>query len=194
MLAMALVVVACGTSDESPSASVAAPSASSIASSSVELGGSGAPSAEPAASASSEPSPFPSATPPVALVPGTADPAKFGFRAKGLSHEVMAFVTTAQLDLADRAAIVLEVQAQPAALHQDRLVLDDVTLERELLAGLDDEDLADVLVGERPDELVAPGLPDDAPGVAIRRGHAARTSFSPASTIASWVASEVASV
>jgi spore germination protein YaaH len=29
--------------------------------------------------------------------PGTADPAKFGFLAKGLSHEVMAFVTTSQL-------------------------------------------------------------------------------------------------
>jgi spore germination protein YaaH len=98
MLAFALVVVACGTSDESPSASTAAPSASPVASSTVELGGSGAPSAEPAASASSEPSPSPSATPPVASVPGTEDPGKFGFRAKGLSHEVMAFVTTAQLD------------------------------------------------------------------------------------------------
>jgi spore germination protein YaaH len=34
----------------------------------------------------------------VASVAGTEDPAKFGFRAKGLSHEVMAFVTAAQLD------------------------------------------------------------------------------------------------
>ena len=31
------------------------------------------------------------------MPPGTADPAKFGFLAKGLSHEVMAFVTTSQL-------------------------------------------------------------------------------------------------
>jgi spore germination protein YaaH len=97
MLAMALVVVACGTSDETPNASLAttaAPSASVGPSATVVLGGSGEPSVAPSA----VPSASPSATPPVALVPGTADPAKFGFRAKGLSHEVMAFVTTAQLD------------------------------------------------------------------------------------------------
>jgi Glycosyl hydrolases family 18 len=97
MLAMALVVVACGTSDETPNASLAttaAPSASVGPSAAMVLGGSGEPSVAPSA----VPSASPSASAPVALVPGTADPAKFGFRAKGLSHEVMAFVTTAQLD------------------------------------------------------------------------------------------------
>ncbi|HEY7524478.1 MAG TPA: glycosyl hydrolase family 18 protein [Candidatus Limnocylindrales bacterium] len=66
----------------------------------------GAPSAEPSETPSSLPSarPLPSVSPvpPVATPPGTPvhDRAKFGFLAKGMSHEVMAFVTSPQVDYA----------------------------------------------------------------------------------------------
>ncbi|MDQ6795004.1 MAG: glycoside hydrolase family 18 protein [Chloroflexota bacterium] len=59
----------------------------------------------PAAAASALPTvtPAPSA-PPATLtgssLPGGYDPAKFGFAAKGMSHEVMAFVTTSQVNYA----------------------------------------------------------------------------------------------
>ena len=69
---------------------------------------------------------------------------------------------------------------------QDRLVLDQVPLERQPLAGLDDEDLADVAVGVRPDQLVAPRLLDAPGGAAAasaltRRAPAARRPTSSAS-------------
>src|SRR5947208_17153431 len=92
-LATAIAVVACGTAAVWPNSSVpAAPvlAGSAGPSASIELGGSGDASAAPSASPSTAP-------PPASVPPGTADPAKFGFLAKGLSHEVMAFVTTSQL-------------------------------------------------------------------------------------------------
>src|SRR5436309_514910 len=100
-LVMAIAVLACGSADQSPNpsvpATIAAP-ASAAPFASMELGGSGGPSAASSASPSASASPSPSTAPPPAVVPpGTADPAKFGFLAKGLSHEVMAFVTTSQL-------------------------------------------------------------------------------------------------
>lgn len=66
------------------------------------------PPAEPAASASAAPTTAPSVGP-SAIIPASApsataaatltyDPAKFGFAAKGLRGEVMAFVTTSQVD------------------------------------------------------------------------------------------------
>ena len=48
--------------------------------------------------------------------------------------------------------------------HVPRLVLLPVELHRESLAGVDDEQLAAVVIGERPDQLVAPRLVD-APGL-----------------------------
>jgi len=98
MLAVVVLMAACDSTGESPMTS---PLASAVPSASFDPGGSAGPSAEPTASASPEASASPSANPsasPPPLAPGTADPAKFGFRAKGLSHEVMAFVTTSQLD------------------------------------------------------------------------------------------------
>ena len=112
LLATALVgviVAACGASSGSPSGS-AAPSgsvgtpaaspavASGSPASGVDTGGPGA-SVSPLPSASAAPSPVPSASPDTAGGP-THDPAKFGFRAKGMSNEVMAFVTTSQLKYA----------------------------------------------------------------------------------------------
>jgi spore germination protein YaaH len=55
-----------------------------------------APSASPSVSVPASPSPAPSADP--SGIPH--DPAKFGFAAKGMSHEVMAFVTSRQVDYA----------------------------------------------------------------------------------------------
>jgi spore germination protein YaaH len=102
MLALVLAAAACGIANESPNPSAASvtanPSASAGPPATAEFGGSGGPSAAPDASASPNPSATPSASQPGGSVsPGTEDPAKFGFRAKGLSHEVMAFVTTSQL-------------------------------------------------------------------------------------------------
>src|SRR5262245_52847362 len=47
-----------------------------------------------------------------------------------------------------------------ARLHEPRLVLLAVELEAQRLAGLHEEQLAAVVVGERPDQFVAPGLLD----------------------------------
>jgi Glycosyl hydrolases family 18 len=94
-VAFALIASGCGSANESPTPVVSPPTATSAEPS----GGLGGPSASvaPVASSSAQPSVAPSASPPV-VAPGAADPAKFGFRAKGLSGEVMAFVTTSQLD------------------------------------------------------------------------------------------------
>jgi hypothetical protein len=100
----ALAVAACDAS--APGASGMAPTVepSSEAAASVGTapgGGSGGaldgaasvgPVASPSASASS------SAAPPLVPPAGDYDPAKFGFAAKGLRGEVMAFVTTSQVD------------------------------------------------------------------------------------------------
>src|SRR3954470_12815326 len=98
------VVVACGATaspTRSP-AEAAQPSLAASPSSGGEAGGGGqtAPSA-----AASDPSP--SSSPSVSPPPSTSgasttryDPRKFGFAAKGMSHEVMAFVTTSQVGYA----------------------------------------------------------------------------------------------
>src|SRR6185437_3660441 len=52
----------------------------------------------------------------------------------------------------------LELRA--ARLHEPRLVLLAMELERERVAGADEQHLAAVDVRQRPDELVAPGLLD----------------------------------
>src|SRR5262245_62910014 len=86
------------------------------------------------------------------------------------------------------AGVVLEMQPEPAAEDVDRLVLRHVLLERQPLAGLDDQQLAAVPVGERPDQLVTPRLRD--PAKTCRRGvaHVPRTSRSPWSSSASRIA------
>ena len=96
------------------------------------------------------------------------------------------------LDL-DRAGIVLEVQPEPSVGNVDRFVLDQVALERQPPARLDDEDLADVSIGVGPDQFMAPRLLDP-PGVGSLAAHSPRTNRSPAVNIASWIASVVASV
>src|SRR5262245_61492446 len=63
-----------------------------------------------------------------------------------------------------------EDEAQPARQDVDPLVLLDVVLERQALARLHDEELADVAVGVGPDELVAPGLLDAPRQGILRRG------------------------
>src|SRR2546425_170979 len=60
----------------------------------------------------------------------------------------------------DQRVALLDAQQDLALQHVDRLVLLVVVLQAEHVAGLDVEDLADVAVGLRPDELVAPGLVD----------------------------------
>src|SRR5258707_12378978 len=105
-----------------------------------------------------------------------------------------------QLALLDRASVALEGQVEPALDDSDPLVLPLVVLERQALAGLEDEDLADVLVGPGPDDLVAPGLGDVArQGCPVGReiSHGTdqpRTSCSPAFRSASRRSAEVASV
>src|SRR5688572_27260716 len=66
----------------------------------------------------------------------------------------------AELALLYLARIVLERQEQPALEDVDPLVLDLVMLERQALARLDHEELADVAVRPGPDHLVAPRLLD----------------------------------
>src|SRR5262245_30589659 len=103
-----------------------------------------------------------------------------------------------QLLDADLAGVVLEVEAHPAGRDEDRFVLDHVLLEREPPARLDDQDLAHVAVGDGPDQLVAPLLVDSSGAAATaaigHAAHASRTRRSPALSMASWIASEVASV
>ena len=78
------------------SAPVAAASASPVPASAAALAMTPPPSTPPSPSPSPPPFASPS-SPPSALA---YDPARFGFAAKGMSHEVMAFVTTSQVDYA----------------------------------------------------------------------------------------------
>jgi spore germination protein YaaH len=101
ILAAVLAVTGCGTAG--PPAS--APPATATAAVST-IAGSGSPGgASPSGTPeSASTSALPSVAPPPASDPGASgashDPAKFGFLAKGMSHEVMAFVTTGQLPYA----------------------------------------------------------------------------------------------
>src|SRR5207248_4115248 len=56
--------------------------------------------------------------------------------------------------------VPLEPQDDLSRQHVDRLVLLIVVLQRQHVPRLDVQDLADVAVGARPDQLVAPGLGD----------------------------------
>src|SRR5439155_22543232 len=58
----------------------------------------------------------------------------------------------------DQRLAVLDPQDDLAREDVDRLILLIVVRQREHVAGLDMQDLADVAIGLRPDELVAPGL------------------------------------
>lgn len=58
----------------------------------------------------------------------------------------------------DLTVVVLEVKAKDPFLHEDRLVLDLVILEREPLTWFDDEEFADVRTAFGPNDLVAPRL------------------------------------
>src|SRR5262249_56466549 len=60
--------------------------------------------------------------------------------------------------LEHRVAGGAELQLRPSLLNEPRLVLDVVELQAERLACLHEQQLADVLVGLRPDQLVAPRL------------------------------------
>src|SRR5690349_19591575 len=102
----------------------------------------------------------------------------------------VAVLPGAQLVVADDAVLVLEVQLQPTGGDEDRLILGRMALERQSLAGLDDEPLADVSIRVRPDQLVAPRLVD-ADGLVA---HEPRTRRSPATSIASRPSAVVASV
>src|SRR5581483_9943117 len=53
-----------------------------------------------------------------------------------------------------------QLDLRPARLHEPRLVLLTMELERERMARTDEEQLAAVLVRQRPDQLVAPRLVD----------------------------------
>ena len=94
-----------------------------------------------------------------------------------------------------RPVVVLEVEQEPAAHDEDRLVLALVVLERQPAAGLDHDHLAAVAVRQGPDQLVAPRLVD-APRRTRRpvAGHEPRTRRSPATSIASRRSADVASV
>src|SRR5579862_1091076 len=116
-------------------------------------------------------------------------------------------IARSELAIRDRAGGVLERQAEPSLKDVDPLVLRRVVLERQALARLDDEELPDVPVRMRPDELMAPGLLD-APRQRVlgrrrdriggaHRGPAAtqpRTSCSPTRRSSSRSSAEVASV
>ena len=64
------------------------------------------------------------------------------------------------LDGLELAADLAELERGPALLDEPCLVLHFVVLEAQRLAGPDEEQLADVVVGLGPDELPAPGLLD----------------------------------
>src|SRR6266571_4818519 len=72
----------------------------------------------------------------------------------------MTFTYTLTQRALDQRVALLDPQHDLALQHVDRLVLLVVVLQTQDVAGLDVEDLADVAVGLRPDELVAPGLLD----------------------------------
>ena len=105
-LAAVLAVGACdaatppGSAGPSIAGSGAAPSGGGVGAGLPGGGGAGVPSTAPSAVASptSSGSPAPSAAPSGPAASGDHDPAKFGFAAKGLRGEVMAFVTTSQID------------------------------------------------------------------------------------------------
>src|SRR5262249_35008690 len=61
-----------------------------------------------------------------------------------------------------RPGVVLEREPQGSAQHVDRLVFLPVELEREPLAGLDRQDLAEIARGLGPDLFVSPGFFDTA--------------------------------
>src|SRR5215470_417781 len=65
-----------------------------------------------------------------------------------------------QEDLLELALLVLEHERHLAAREEDRFLLHAMVLEREPVARLDVQYLADVVSGLRPDELVAPGFLD----------------------------------
>ena len=67
-------------------------------------------------------------------------------------------LTGTQLVLADDTLVVLEIQTQATGEDQHDLVLDLVALERQPLAGLDDQHLPGVSIGVGPDQFVAPRL------------------------------------
>ena len=99
LAALALLAGACDAAAPSASAPVVANAptgpAGSMAGGESSAGGGGS-TVSPSGAAPSAPS---SAVPSASLVPaGDYDPAKFGFAAKGLRGEVMAFVTTSQVD------------------------------------------------------------------------------------------------
>ncbi|MFL5680164.1 MAG: glycoside hydrolase family 18 protein [Chloroflexota bacterium] len=113
------ILAACGASTAPSSRVSAAPASSLAASPASASGGSGGsagggsvdPAGSPLAPSPSASSPAPSGSPsgsPAPSDPGSSpgsttagyDPQKFGFEAKGMSHEMMAFVTTSQIDYA----------------------------------------------------------------------------------------------
>jgi len=117
-------------------------------------------------------------------------------------HEVREFVKAEVADevnhalfLADKIVALGGTPAvKPAAFKELKdptaMLKHDLELERQAMAGLDDQDLADVPVGVRPDELVAPGLVDPRRPLA----HEPRTRRSPAAISASRASGEIASV
>src|SRR5919201_3382820 len=64
------------------------------------------------------------------------------------------------LALEHRLPHVAELKLRPTALHVPAFVFLAMELEAERAAGADEEQLPDVLLGMRPEELVAPGLLD----------------------------------
>src|SRR5512135_309504 len=66
-----------------------------------------------------------------------------------------------ELAAARRIALGKELEAKAAGEHHDRLVLHAVILKRERFASFHVQDLADVPIRHRPNQLVAPGFVDD---------------------------------
>jgi spore germination protein YaaH len=112
LVLVASLVAGCASSPATPSRSSATSGATASGSGTPSTGATGAsgdgtgaatsssPSAGPSAQPSASVDPSASATPVPSPTPsgsGTYDTAKFGFAAKGMSHEVIAFVTTGQL-------------------------------------------------------------------------------------------------
>ena len=64
------------------------------------------------------------------------------------------------LERLELAPDLAELEPRAPLLHEPRLVLDLVVLQAQRLAGADEEELADVVLGLGPDELPAPWLVD----------------------------------
>ena len=97
LLIVIVLAAGCDAATPGPSASVAASTTPAAS----PAGPSSGPSVAPATDASAEPPFVPPSAVPASSGPPPAvgyDPAKFGFAAKGLRGEVMAFVTTSQVD------------------------------------------------------------------------------------------------